>query len=159
MENAFYFTLKAFLFSSYFNSLKLCDFLVIWKVGLIRKIILVLNLWRHNLGENNYNTYIAQYLKKAIGQWDLVSQSVVSMGEKLGSCVLKIFGHKHWRELKNIHTYEWIVMSDAIPIRKGDSFFYPSLSVFYEVLNKDCSMTKIVSNFVNVVLKKLVVNI
>ena len=143
MKNAFYFTLKAFLFSSYFNSLKSCDFLVIWKVGLIRKIRLVLKFMTSQLGRKQL-----QYIYCPIsqeGNWTMKFGQSVSekLGEKLGSCVLKIFGHKHWRELRNIHIYVWIVMSDAIPIRKGDSFFYPSLSVFYKVLNKDCSMTKL----------------
>ena len=66
MKNNFISPQKLFSFSRYLN---IClDVLVMNKNGLIRKMRLIWNLWRHSLVTtwltNNSNTHITQYLKK-----------------------------------------------------------------------------------------------
>ena len=67
MENAFYFTFfalfQAFCVLEIFKFLS-CFFLVMYKNGLLGKILQISKFTGHNLVNNNWNTHITQYLKK-----------------------------------------------------------------------------------------------
>ena len=131
MKNAFYFTLKAFLFSSYFNSLKSCDFLVIWKVGLIRKIRLVLKFMTSQLGRKQL-----QYIYCPIsqeGNWTMKFGQSVSGGNgwEAGQLRFKDF----WAQtLAWVEKYTYLRMDCDVRCHSYQKGWFIFLSVFISFL-------------------------